>query len=314
MSIITADQKKAVKGKGFLANNDGSHFSARVITVNGVVTSEQARLLAEAADVYGKGELFFTSRMTVEIPGISYDNIEPFSKMIQRESMTTGGTGSRVRPVVACKGSVCIHGLIDTQGLAREIHEKFYCGYYDVKLPHKFKIGVGGCPNNCIKPDLNDFGIIGQRIPKYDDELCNGCRQCSVEKSCPIGAAKLHGGILAIDQTRCNNCGKCIGACAFDSVEEAGRGYKIYLGGKWGKSPHPGTPVEKLFTHDELICTIEKAILLYREQGLTGERFGASLERIGFENFVDQLLSDAVLDRKQQILDAPLHLDGGAKC
>ena len=32
-------------------------------------------------------------------------------------------------------------------------------------LPHKFKIAVGGCPNNCVKPDLNDLGIVGQRVP-----------------------------------------------------------------------------------------------------------------------------------------------------
>ena len=35
-----------------------------------------------------------------------------------------------------------------------EIHERFYHGYREVKLPHKFKIAVGGCPNNCVKPDL----------------------------------------------------------------------------------------------------------------------------------------------------------------
>ncbi len=31
-------------------------------------------------------------------------------------------------------------------------------------LPAKFKIGVGGCPNNCIKPELNDIGVRGNRI------------------------------------------------------------------------------------------------------------------------------------------------------
>ena len=36
-----------------------------------------------------------------------------------------------------------------------------------VKLPHKFKIAVGGCPNNCVKPNLNDLGIIGQRVPEF---------------------------------------------------------------------------------------------------------------------------------------------------
>ena len=58
----------------------------------------------------------------------------------------------------------------------------FSMGYSDVKLPHKFKIAVGGCPNNCVKPDLNDLGIIGQKVPWVDLEKCRGCRICQVEK------------------------------------------------------------------------------------------------------------------------------------
>ena len=29
-------------------------------------------------------------------------------------------------------------------------------------LPHKFKIGISGCPNGCTKPKENDLGIMGQ--------------------------------------------------------------------------------------------------------------------------------------------------------
>lgn len=59
---------------------------------------------------------------------------------------------------------------------------------------------------------------------------------------------------------------------------------------------------------------IEKALLLYREQGKTGERFAATINRLGFENVEKQLLSDDLLERKQEILDAKLHETGGATC
>lgn len=59
---------------------------------------------------------------------------------------------------------------------------------------------------------------------------------------------------------------------------------------------------------------VEKVILLFREQGKTGERFADTIERIGFEEVQKQLMSDEILDRKQEILDAPLHLVGGATC
>lgn len=140
----------------------------------------------EAAQKFGNGKIALTTRLTLEVQGLTYDNIEPFNTFIAQAGLYTGGTGSRVRPIVACKGTVCIHGLIDTQELARELHETFYKGWYDVKLPHKFKIGIGGCPNNCIKPGLNDFGIMGQRVPAYDPDACNGCKKCSVVEVCPM--------------------------------------------------------------------------------------------------------------------------------
>jgi NAD(P)H-nitrite reductase large subunit len=65
---------------------------------------------------------------------------------------------------------------------------------------------------------------------------------------------------------------------------------------------------------EEALDTIEKAILLYREKGKTGERFAQMVERLGFETVAEELLSGDVLSRKQEILDAKLHLTGGATC
>ena len=52
----------------------------------------------------------------------------------------------------------------------------------------------------------------------------------------------------------------------------------------------------------------------YREQGKTGERFSDTIERLGFENVEAQLLSDEILERKEEILSAKLHEVGGATC
>ena len=91
--------------------------------------------------------------------------------------------------------------------------------------------------------------------------------------------------------------------------------YKIYIGGRWGKRVGRGIPLSKVLTSkDEVMEVIEKAILLYREQGKTGERFAETIERLGFENVETQLLSNDILDRKQEILEANLHVTGGATC
>ena len=314
LTVSAADEKR-VKALGFLSNKGTDNFSGRIITVNGKITAAQQRCIAEAAEKFGNGNITFTTRLTIEVQGIPYDKIEDFRAYIAQEGLETGGTGSLVRPVVACKGTTCQYGLLDSFGLSEEIHERFYKGYHTVKLPHKFKIAVGGCPNNCVKPDLNDLGIIGQRIPGLDQDECNGCKKCGVVQTCPMGAAKLEDGVLEIDKGICNNCGRCIGTCHFDALDDGTYGYKIYIGGRWGKKIAQGRALSKIFTDkDEALNVIEKAILLFREQGKTGERFAKTIERLGFENVEAQLLSDDLLQRKQQILDAELHLTGGATC
>ena len=314
LTVSAADEKR-VKALGFLRNKGTDNFSGRIITVNGKITAAQNKCISEAAELFGNGIVTFTSRLTVEVQGIPYDKIEDFKAYIAKEGLVTGGTGSKVRPVVSCKGTTCQYGLIDTFGISEEIHERFYNGYNDVKLPHKFKIGVGGCPNNCVKPDLNDLGVVGQMIPIFDEDYCNGCKKCPVEETCPIDAAKVVDGVLNIDKDECNNCGRCVGKCHFDAIEDGKVGYKIYIGGRWGKRVGRGIPLSKVLTSkDEVMEVIEKAILLYREQGKTGERFAETIERLGFENVETQLLSNDILDRKQEILEANLHVTGGATC
>ena len=312
---VSAAAEKRVKALGFLSNKGTDNFSGRIITVNGKITAEQHKKIAEAAEKFGNGNITFTTRLTIEVQGIPYEKIEDFRAFLREAGLETGGTGSLVRPVVACKGTTCQYGLLDSFGLSEEIHRRFYEGYHTVRLPHKFKIAVGGCPNNCVKPDLNDLGIIGQYIPKFDEDECNGCKKCSVEAACPMGAAKLEDGVLAIDKDICNNCGRCVGTCHFDALSEGTYGYKIYIGGRWGKKVAQGRALSKIFTDkEEALSVIEKAILLFREQGQTGERFAKTIERLGFENVEKQLLDNGLLERRQAILDAQLHLTGGATC
>ena len=104
---IAPEEIKRVKGQGFLFNNDHEHFAARVITEDGVLNAAQFACLSEAAEKFGNGNIAFTTRLTVEVQGLTWDDIVPFQEFIAKEGMVTGGTGPKVRPVVACKGTVC---------------------------------------------------------------------------------------------------------------------------------------------------------------------------------------------------------------
>ena len=238
---ISKEELKRVKGLGFLNNKGTDCFNGRVITRNGKITSKEMIHIANAAEKFGNGEVVFTTRLTVEIRGVHFDNIEPMREFLAQEGLSTGGTGAKVRPVVACKGTTCQFGQIDTFALSEKIHERFFVGYQDVKLPHKCKIAVGGCIHNCVKPDLNDIGIIGTRTKDEDG------------KACP--------------------------------------GYKICIGGRWGKKTAKGQPLSKIFTsEEEVLNTIEKIILFYKDNGLEKERFADTIARVGFENVEKEVL------------------------
>ena len=315
-AAVTPEEETRVKALGFLRDKTtADKFNGRVITRNGKITAEETRTIAEAAERFGSGEVTMTSRLTMEIQGVPFDNIEPLREYLMQAGLETGGTGSKVRPVVSCKGTTCQYGLIDTFALSEEIHERFFHVYADVKLPHKFKIAVGGCPNNCVKPDLNDLGIIGQRIPLVDMEKCRGCKICRVENNCPIKVAKVENGKIVIDENACNHCGRCIGKCPFHAFENYTNGFRVYIGGRWGKRVAQGRYLDKVFTDkEEVLSVVEKAILLFREQGITGERFADTVARLGFENVQEQLLADDLLSRKEENIKAQKHLKGGATC
>ena len=283
---VSPEEIRRVKGLGFLQDKRYPDvFNARVITVNGKISAAQAKALAEAAEKFGTGEVAMTVRLTVEIQGVKYENIEPLRDFLAGYGLYTGGTGKKVRPVVSCKGTTCQYGLIDTFGLSGRIHKKFYEGMRDISLPHKFKIAVGGCPNNCVKPDLNDVGVIGQRVPTVYLDKCRGCKKCRVESACPIKTAHVENGKIVISPDECNHCGRCRGMCPFGAVADYTDGYKIYLGGRWGKRVAQGRAMSKIFTsEEEVMSVIERAVFLFRDEGKEGERFADTVARLGFEN------------------------------
>ena len=229
-TTLTPDEIKAFKGKGWLLNKGTDTFSARVITVNGKVSADQLQAVAEASRKYGSGEVTFTSRQTMEVLGVPAASVDSFEAAISEAGMSIGGTGPRVRPITACKGTVCPRGLIDTFAISQKIHERFYLGWHGITLPGKFKIGVGGCPNNCIKPNLNDLGVTGVVLP------------------------------------------------------DGKRGYRITLGGHWGRIGGAGIEVPGILEDDDSVLSfIERTLAFYRDNGQSGERFYKTLERIGFE-------------------------------
>ena len=293
----------SVKGRGFLLNRGTECFSGRVVSVGGVFSSDALRALAECAEKFGDGKVIFTSRLSAEVPGIPFEKIEKAEEFMSVRGLYFGGTGAKVRPITACKGTTCVYGNIDTQGLAKVIHERFYVGMRDVKLPHKFKIGVGGCPNSCMKPSLNDVGIEGCKTFVFESEKCRACKKCAVAEGCPSKAVSVADGKAVIDESKCKKCGVCVGKCPFGAVPKAAESAcRVFVGGTWGKTQRIGTLLAPIYTQDEIPDVIEKIMLWYKENGLPKERLGATIDRVGTEALESALASNDLLKRREEIL------------
>ena len=290
--MLTNEQITSVKGRGFLRNRGTDCFSGRIVTVAGLFTPDQLHAIAECSEKYGNGKVIFTARLAAEIVGIPFDKIPEAEAFMAERGLYFGGTGAKVRPITACKGTTCVYGNIDTQALAKVIYDKFYIGMRDVKLPHKFKIGVG---------------VEGCRAFSFDSELCRGCKKCAVAESCPTKAVSVVNGKAVIDTSKCTSCGVCVGKCPFGAVpKEAASVCRIFVGGTWGKTQRMGTLLNNVYSVDEVPIVIEKVMLWYKENGYIKERLGATVDRIGTDALEAAIATDDLITRKDDILAKPL--------
>ena len=80
---------------------------------------------------------------------------------------------------------------------------------------------------------------------------------------------------------------------------------------RWGKKAAYGQPLTKIFTsEEEVMDVVEKAILLFRDEGISGERFADTVKRLGFDYVNEKLISGSI-DR-ETILNKTVK--GGATC
>jgi dissimilatory sulfite reductase (desulfoviridin) alpha/beta subunit len=157
-TAIPEQEIAALKESAMFAEKGRTHFSVRLHVIGGRMTSEQLRAAASLAKRYGDGTVHLTTRQGVEIPHIPYKKLPLLRKAIEKSPLEHARSGKCVRGVVACPGTWCKFGSIDTQGLAQTIFKKFG---KRKNLPHKFKIAVAGCLHCCSKPQVNDLGIMG---------------------------------------------------------------------------------------------------------------------------------------------------------
>ncbi len=277
--------QSSFKSKGFLPQRQENMFSMRLKVVGGRVDAQKLRAIADAAEKYGYGYVHITSRQQIEIPFVKLKDTAEASCELEKQGIFEGSSGKRVRAIVACHGnSICRYGLIDCQKMACKIDEK-YCGE---AVPKKLKIAITGCPSSCVKPQDNDFGIMGTIRPEILEENCISCGRC--EKACKMGAITVLEEKARIDREKCVLCGACIAACKKDALRAEKTGCTIFVGGSMGRKPRHGIKLIELADEEQLFSILEKTVDYYRKYGLDGERLGELLDRLGIEGYRKEVL------------------------
>ena len=277
-----------LKRVGIIAQKQKDTFLIRLRTVAGGMTAEELNVVAGVAKKFAGGRVHLTTRQAVEIHNIHIDNLQAAREELEQNGIVLGVCGPRGRGIVACPGSAtCTSGIIETRELALELDSI----YFREQAPHKFKIGISGCANNCSKPIENDVGIMGGVLPAWNKDACISCRLCI--SICPSSAIEQKEKDFILDTEKCLLCGLCINNCPTSAWKPQKTGYSLYLGGTMGKRPRLGTKAKTLIeSKEELLRHVKRSFEYYRAHGLKKERFGHTLDRIGVNRAFEAIFSE----------------------
>lgn len=288
---------KKLKKNAFRVSKERGIGASRIRVPGGYLNAEVLGMIQEIAQTYGNGYVHLTTRQGFEIEGIRFEDMEEINKKLQpiiekleinQEIPGTGYPASGTRNVSACIGNnVCPFANYNTAELAKRIEKAVFPN--DLH----FKIGLTGCPNDCGKARMHDFGIIGMTMPQYNPERCVTCKACVKGcKSLSVNALRVENDKIVRDEEKCIGCGVCVTKCPTRAFTRSKKKYyKLALMGRTGKK-NPRLGEDFLIWADEenivkIILNTYKFVKEYIDPKAPGgkEHIGYIIDRVGFEEY-----------------------------
>lgn len=285
---------KKLKKNAFRVTKKRGLTASRIRIPGGYLNAEFLSIIQDIANKYGNGTVHITTRQGFEIPDIKMEYIDEVNKLIQpiisglginQDKENAGYTSSGTRNVASCIGNnVCPYANYNTTNFAKRIEKNIFPN--DLH----FKIALTGCPNDCIKSRMHDFGIIGMTEPQYEKYRCVACGAC--EKACRIKSAnalKMVNYKIERDSLRCIGCGECVLNCPTGAwTRSLNKYYRLTLMGRTGKK-NPRLGEDFIIWADEesiikIIKNTYKFVEKYIDKDAPGgkEHVGYIIDRTGF--------------------------------
>ena len=137
---LTSDHKN-IRIEGIYAQRQEGYFMQRVKLAAGVISSQQARTVANVAESFGKGTVHLTSRGSMEVHWLDGKDLPAIKQEFAKVGLTSrGACGGAVRGVTCSSQGAADFPQLES--LARRLHRHFTGNPRFEGLPKKFKIGI----------------------------------------------------------------------------------------------------------------------------------------------------------------------------
>ena len=147
-------------------------FMIRMRVPNGVVTSEQMRVLAAGIERYGEdGTADVTTRQNIQLRGVRLEDVPELFDRFKEVGLTSVQSGmDNVRNLTGSPvAGIDPDELVDTRQMMQKTQDMITNSgegnYSFSNLPRKFNIAIEGGRDNSIHAELNDLAF----IPAYKD-------------------------------------------------------------------------------------------------------------------------------------------------
>lgn len=308
---------KLVKKNAYRVTKVRNKTALRIRVPGGHLDVKHLDLIKEIADKYGNGSVHITIRQGFEIPGIPFEKMGEINEMlapiikgmeidygVSIDDVKAGYPAAGTRNISACIGNrVCPFANFDTSALAVKIEKAVFPNN------HHVKIAVTGCPNDCIKAHLQDYGIIGVCEPEYDYDRCIGCEACVTNcKKRVTGALTMVNGKVKRDERRCIGCGECVLKCPVSAwTRNPQKYYRVVIMGRTGKkNPRLAQTFIEWADEESIIKILQNTydyVSRYIDTFLDKEHVGYIVDRTGYPVFKEHILKDVTLNPKAKVAE-----------
>ena len=288
-------------------------FMVRIRIPNGLLTSQQARTIADLSDDFGNGVADITVRQNVQLHWVAVDHLPELLERLWAVGLTTtGACGDVARNITGCPlAGVHAHELADVSPLALAIDRELGGNPDFYNLPRKFKITITGCPDWCSYPEINDIAFSATLRPSRSAGFQPANVAMASSKMPQVSPPVAQASACAPTTSPSNHASTAIGPTVdpasphstSDSSTSHQLGFSLRVAGGLSTQPHLAVKLNA-FIHWDQVVPVARAIaevfresealrqsrekarlkFLFLEHGWTADSFLAAIEaRLGYK-------------------------------